>query len=117
MDHVDEYRCIHEHRSMRTDSKQLLRRNVIRSREGLVSNAHRLVYHLTLGSRVIKKKKVKNHSIVNVCICLESNNEEEFASRVIMKKKICPESNNEDLPREVIMKICLESNNEDLPRE
>ena len=30
-----------------------------RFREGLVCKAHRLVYHSTLGSRVIKKKKQK----------------------------------------------------------
>jgi len=29
-------------------------------RGGLVFKAHRLVYHSTLGSRVIKKKKKKN---------------------------------------------------------
>ena len=38
-------------------SGQLLRRNVMRCRGGLVFKAHRLVYHSTLGSRVIKKKK------------------------------------------------------------
>ena len=32
-------------------------RNVKRFRGGLVFEAHRLVFHLTLGSRVIKKKK------------------------------------------------------------
>ena len=37
--------------------EQLLRRNVTRFRGGLVCKAHRLVYHSTLGSRVIKKKK------------------------------------------------------------
>ena len=36
---------------------QLLRRNVHRFRGGLVFKAHRRVYHSTLGSRVIKKKK------------------------------------------------------------
>ena len=35
---------------------QLLYRNVQRFRGGLVFKAHRLVYHSTLGSRVIKKK-------------------------------------------------------------
>jgi len=42
---------------------QLLRyflgRNVTRFRGGLVFKAHRLLYHSTLGSRVIKKKKKK----------------------------------------------------------
>ena len=32
--------------------------NVKRFRGGLVFKAHRLLYHSTLGSRVIKKKKV-----------------------------------------------------------
>ena len=36
---------------------QLLRRNVKRFRGGLVVKAHRLVYHSTLGLRVIKKKR------------------------------------------------------------
>ena len=38
-------------------SEQLLRRNVRRFRGGLVVEAHRLVYHSTLGWRVTKKKK------------------------------------------------------------
>ena len=37
----------------------LLRGNVKRFRGRLVFKAHRLVYHSTLGSRVIKKKKKK----------------------------------------------------------
>jgi len=36
--------------------KQLLRRIVKRFRGGLVSEAHRLLHHSTLGSREIKKK-------------------------------------------------------------
>ena len=39
--------------------EQLLRRNVRRFREGLIFKAHRLLYHSTLGSRLIKKKKKK----------------------------------------------------------
>jgi hypothetical protein len=35
-----------------------IRRNVKRFRGGLVFKAHRLVYHSTLGLRVIKKEKV-----------------------------------------------------------
>ena len=35
----------------------MLDRNVERFRGGLVFKAHRLLYHSTLGSRVIKKKK------------------------------------------------------------
>ena len=35
----------------------LLRRNVQRCRGGLVFKAHRLVYHSTLGLRLIEKKK------------------------------------------------------------
>ena len=38
-------------------SDDLLRRNVQQFRGGLVFKADRLVYHSTLGSRVIKKKK------------------------------------------------------------
>ena len=37
--------------------EQLLRRNVKRFRGGLVFEAHRLLYHSTLGLRVIKKKQ------------------------------------------------------------
>jgi hydroxymethylglutaryl-CoA reductase (NADPH) len=40
-------------------SEQLLRRNVEPFRGGLVFRAHRLLYHSTLGSRVIKKSKKK----------------------------------------------------------
>jgi len=36
--------------------EQLLYRNVQRFRGGLVFKAHRLVYHLTLGLRILKKK-------------------------------------------------------------
>ena len=39
--------------------EQLLRRNVKRFRGGLVFKAHRLLYHSTLGLRVIKKKNKK----------------------------------------------------------
>ena len=44
---------------------QLLRRNVKRFRGGLVFKAHRLLYHSTLGLRVIKKKKKvdPNHTV------------------------------------------------------
>ena len=35
----------------------MLRRNMKRFRGGHVSKAHRLVYHSTLGSRVMKKKR------------------------------------------------------------
>jgi len=41
----------------------LLRRNVKRFRGGLVFKAHRLVYHSTLGLRVIKKKKKKKKKL------------------------------------------------------
>ena len=40
-------------------SEQLLSRNEKRFRGGLVFKAHRFLYHSTLGSRVIKKKKKK----------------------------------------------------------
>jgi len=40
-----------------TYSLQLLRRNVMRFRGGLVFKAHRLLYHSTLGWRVLKNKK------------------------------------------------------------
>ena len=39
--------------------EQLLIRNVERFRAGLVAKAHRLLYRSTVGSRVIKKKKVE----------------------------------------------------------
>ena len=42
---------------MKQRCKKLLHRNVLRFRCGLVFKAHRLVYHSTLGLRVIKKKK------------------------------------------------------------
>jgi len=38
--------------------EQLLHRNVQRFRGGLVVKAHRLLYHSTLGLRVIKKKNI-----------------------------------------------------------
>ena len=38
-------------------SEQVLRSNVKRFRGGLVFKAYRLVYHSTLGSRVMNKKK------------------------------------------------------------
>ena len=41
----------------KTDLRPLLSRNVERFRGGLVFEAHRLLYHSTLGSRVIKEKK------------------------------------------------------------
>jgi len=46
--------------------KKLLSRNVERSRGGLASKAHRLLYHPTLGSRVIKKKVRRRRLPVNV---------------------------------------------------
>ena len=39
--------------------EQLLSRNVEQFRGGLVSKAHKLLYHSTLGLRVIKNKKKK----------------------------------------------------------
>ena len=42
---------------------QLLRRNVNRFRGGLVFEARRLVYHSTLGLRVIQKKKHRVHHV------------------------------------------------------
>jgi len=47
------------------NSRQLLCRNVKRFRGGLVFKAHRLVYHPTLGWRVIKKMKKKKETTVN----------------------------------------------------
>ena len=41
----------------RTNPEQLLRRNAWRLRGEPVFKAHRLLYHSTLGSRVIKKKR------------------------------------------------------------
>jgi len=45
-----------------TDTQQLLCRNVKRFRGRLVFEAHKLSYHLTLGSRVMKKKKKNSTS-------------------------------------------------------
>ena len=39
--------------------EQMIGKNVERFRGGLVSKAHRLLYHSTLGSRVMKKKRMK----------------------------------------------------------
>jgi len=44
-------------RTRQTPGQWLQRRNVQRFRGGLVFKAHRLLYHSTLGLRVIKKKK------------------------------------------------------------
>ena len=41
----------------RRPAGQLLSRNVERLRGGLVFKAHRLLYHSTLGSRVIRKRR------------------------------------------------------------
>jgi len=41
------------------DKTQLLSRNVQRFRGGLVFQAHRLLYHSTLGLKVMKKKEEK----------------------------------------------------------
>ena len=46
---------------------QLLHRNVQRFRGGLVFKAHGLLYHSTLGLRVIKKKKKKKKKQKNGC--------------------------------------------------
>ena len=45
---------------------RLLHRNVQRFRGGLVFKAHRLVYHSTLGLRVIKKIKRHRHAAVEI---------------------------------------------------
>ena len=47
--------------------EQLLRRNVKRFRGGLVFKARRLVYHSTLGWRVIKKKISPHHCSCGAC--------------------------------------------------
>jgi len=43
-------------------SSQLLRKNIKRFRGGFVFKAHILLYHSTLGLRVIKKKKTAHHN-------------------------------------------------------
>ena len=48
-------------RGLLSIEEQLLGRNVKRFRGGLVFKAHRILYHSTLGSTVIKKKK-KSHT-------------------------------------------------------
>ena len=50
--------------------KVLLSRNVKRFRGGLVVKAHGLLYHSTLGLRVIKKKKRRQDEIL-MCTDLE----------------------------------------------
>ena len=47
-----------------TFEEQLLYRNVQRFQGGLVFKAHRLLYHSTLGLRVIKKKKCVPSSLL-----------------------------------------------------
>ena len=51
--------CDHCQRNLprRGGSEQLLIRNVERFRGGLVFKAHRLLYHSTLGSRVVTKRR------------------------------------------------------------
>ena len=49
-----------------TAARYVLSRNVQRFRVGLVFKAHRLLYHSTLGLRVIKKKKsvrIRHHLV------------------------------------------------------
>ena len=50
---------LHDFHEVHLQGYQLLSRNVERFR-GLVFKAHTLLYHSTLSSRVIKKKKKKN---------------------------------------------------------
>ena len=49
--------------------EQLLRRNVKRFRGGLVFKAHRLLYHSTLGLRVIKKKRRRSGRLTTLVGC------------------------------------------------
>ena len=49
---------------------ELLYRNVQRFRGGLVFKAHRLLYHSTLGLRVIKKKRSMAHPTANDKSCV-----------------------------------------------
>ena len=53
--------------NMPIDHARELRRNVKRSRGGLVFKAHRLVYHSTLGWRVIKKEKIDHAQELWLC--------------------------------------------------
>ena len=48
---------------LRVEGKGLLRRIVRRFRGGLVFKTHRLLYHSTLGSRAIKKKKKREGGV------------------------------------------------------
>ena len=48
-----------QHRHFPAIDDRILCRNVKRFQGGLVVKAHRLLYHSTLGSRVIKQKKKK----------------------------------------------------------
>jgi len=57
--------------AVRPDSRereQLLGRNVQRFRGGLVFKAHRLLYHSTLGLRVITKKKKRESIYIYIYI-------------------------------------------------
>ena len=49
---------------LRENKAKVLYRNVKRFRGGLVFKAHRLVYHSTLGLRVIKKEKKQSKARV-----------------------------------------------------
>ena len=56
-----------------TRRSQLLRKNVMHFRGGLVFTTHRLVYHPTLGSRVIKKKETRRGPECDaLCACFEA---------------------------------------------
>ena len=52
--------CIPRRSDVGDTAYQLFQKKLQRFRGGLVFKAHRLLYHSTLGSRVIKKKEMKN---------------------------------------------------------
>jgi len=82
-------------------SGNALRRNVNRFRGGLVFKAHRLLYHSTLGWRVIKKKKKKKKKGNALCfraaLVCKAVYHSALGSRVIQKKRTgVRRSNTED---------------------
>ena len=57
--------------------------NVERFREGLVSKAYTLVYHSTLGSRVLKEKKKNIRSNFDKCTRLLERERESFIDNLL----------------------------------
>ena len=69
--------------------EQLLHKNVQRFRGGLVFKAHRLLYHTTLGLRVIKKKKTREDKAV-VDFRTQTLNLEPYMLKTPKPQNLCP---------------------------